>query len=78
MLLRAERIGHGPTGDTSAGRAPKRLDDLETIAIGQPDAEQQVDMINRRVDVDDHRIDRGVGVGEQMRHVAAHRCKAAD
>ena len=75
---RAEIVGHRPAGDAAAGGADQRLDDLAAVIVGQPDVEQQVDMVGGRVDVGDHRIDRGVGIRQQPGRIAADRPEAAD
>ena len=75
---RTEVIGHGPTGHTAGGRALQRLDNLQTVVIGQPDIEQYMDVILCAVDVGHHRVDHGIGVGHQLRSVAADGVETAD
>lgn len=75
---RTQVVGHGPAGHASAGGALQGVDDLAAVAIRKPDVEQQMDMLLRGIDVADHRVDGRVGVGQQLRRVAADGLHAAD
>jgi hypothetical protein len=74
----AEVVGHRPAGHAALGGALQGVDDLETVMVGEPDVEADVDVVAGGVDVGDDVVDDIVGVAEEPAAIAADRREARD
>ena len=75
---RAQVVRHGPAGNAARRSPLQRLCHLETVVVRQPDVEQQVDVVLRRIDVGHHGGDGRIRILQQARPVTADGVEPVD
>ena len=57
---RTKTVGHRPARHTTGSGTLERLDNFAAVVIRQPDVKDQVNVIDSRINVGNHRVNRGV------------------